>query len=267
MKNSSKYIMYAGSIWIVATLLMTACVEEPVLWNPRSTEQVITQYVETNTDFSEFNNLLISTGLNSLLSVRGPFTLFLPNNTAMRDFYTEKGVGSFTSFSADYQRNLVLNHLIPLKIETSDIGLGALRNVNGIGDYLVTEFSGSDIILNKRSRIVRRNVQTANGVVHVVNKVIPPLENSVYDVVAENPSFSIFAEGLRRTGLVDTLELIEFPFGNRMARTRYTLFAIADTTFNRFGVFNINDLINKYTEDPSTITRLNNGFYRYMEYH
>ncbi|MCK4746182.1 MAG: hypothetical protein KAT15_04065, partial [Bacteroidales bacterium] len=43
--------------------------------------------------------------------------------------------------------------------------------------------------------------------------------------------------------------------------------AVADTTFNRYGITTIDDLIAHYTDAPDSITYLENGFYRYMEYH
>lgn len=267
MKNMALHILMRGKHIFLILMILVSCTEEPVYWNVKSTEQVITQYVESNKDFSEFNKLLENTGLTSLLSVRGPFTLFLPTDKAMNDFYTERNVRSFTEFPEQYRSELVLNHLIPMQIETGDIGLGAIREVNAMGDYLVTEFEGADIILNKRSKIIKRNIPAANGVIHWVDKVIPPVTLSVYEVLEKNPNFSLFTEGLNRTNLKDTLQIIEFPFGNKKARTRYTILAVDNATFGRYGINNIDQLIGYFTNAKDSITYLNNGFYRYMEYH
>ncbi len=267
MKKIIYQLLRVSGLFLISTFVLNSCNEDPVKWDPRSTELVITQYVDANSEFSEFSQLLKSTGLNSLMSVRGPYTLFLPTNAAMTEFYASRGVSSQAALSDEYKRQLVLNHVIPMKIETGDIGLGAIRNQNALGDFLVTEFDAADIILNKKSKIIRRNVQTANGVIHHVNKVVEPFEKSVFQVVKETPGFSLFAQGLERTGLKDTLSIIEFPFGTRKARTRYTILAVADTTFNRFGITNIDQLIAYFTNDPTTIRSLKNDFYRYMEYH
>jgi uncharacterized surface protein with fasciclin (FAS1) repeats len=267
MKKTIRQIAKIASRFLFVAALMFGCTEDPELWNPRSTEQVITQYVATQEDFSQFAEILESTGLNSLLSVRGPFTLFLPTNAALQAYYTSKNVQSHAGFTNEEKNDLVMNHLIPMKIESGDIGLGAIREVNGIGDFLVTEFEGADIILNKESKIIKRDVQTANGVIHIIDKVIDPVSKSVFEVLEDNPSFSLFTEGLRITNIKDTLQLIEFPYGQRMARTRFTILAVADTTFNRYGIHTINDLINYFTNAPDSITYMTNGFYRYMEYH
>lgn len=247
--------------------LLSGCNEDPELWDVKSQNQVISQYVDSKEDFSEFAQILETTGLNSLLSVRGPFTLFLPTNAAMQAYYKEKGVQSAAGFTLEFADQLVRTHMITSQIETGDIGLGAIRDKNAQGDYLVTEFDGAEIIVNKHSKIIKRNIPAANGVIHHIDKVIDPVSKSVYDLLATMPAFSLFTEGLKRTGIKDTLQIITFPFGKKMARARYTILAVADTTFNRYGITNIDQLISYFTSAPESITYINNGFYRYMEYH
>src|SRR5674476_511157 len=165
------------------------------------------------------------------------------------------------------KQTLVFNHLIANEIQTGDVGLGALRDTNSIGDFLVTEFQGSDIIINKQSKIVKRDIPVANGYIDYIDKVIDPVTVSGYDKLASDPSFSIFTEGLKRSGLKDTLQIVNFLYGKKNARTRFTILAVPDTIFKRNGINTIDDLISRYTSSPDSITFLKNGFYRYMEYH
>ncbi|HDS06220.1 MAG TPA: hypothetical protein ENO05_01215 [Bacteroides sp.] len=269
MRTTARRLLFRGSIISVLALalLISGCEEEPEYWKVQSIEQVISAYVASDDDYSDFNGMLEATGLNSLLSVRGPFTLFLPPNAAMEEFYAEKGVSSYTDFSEEFMNDLVLNHLVPSRMETGDFGLGAIRDLNALGDYLVTEFSGSDIIVNKECMIIKRNISAANGVIHKIDHVIEPVTISVYEYLAGNPSYSLFTEGLDRTRLKDTLNVIEFPYGTRMARTRFTVLAVADTTFQRYGISTIDELISHFTDVPDSVTYLKNEFYRYMEYH
>jgi uncharacterized surface protein with fasciclin (FAS1) repeats len=266
MKNRLKILVKKSKILLLG-LVLFGCEVEPVLWEVTAAQQVISEFIESNAEFSEFYGLLEVTGINSLLAVRGPFTLFLPSNIEMQNYYQEKGVASFRDFTEEFQKQLVLNHIITSQIETGDIGLGALREVNGIGDFIVSEFDGSDIILNKSSKIVKRDIRAANGVVHLINRVFDPVTKSVFEVLSSNPSYSIFTQGLEVTNLKDTLQTITFPYGQRVARTRFTILAITDDTFQQFGITSIDDLINNYTDDRTTLTQLQNGFFRYMEYH
>jgi uncharacterized surface protein with fasciclin (FAS1) repeats len=254
-------------ILIGIVFLLTGCQSDIQYCDKKSEEMVISQYVESNTDYSEFNEILEVTGLKSCLSVRGPFTLFLPSNVQMEEYYALKCVKSYTDFDADFLKKLVLNHIITKQFETDLIGLGAIDEQNANGDYIVSEFNGSDIILNKNSKIIKRDIFTANGVVHLIGKVLDPVTKSVFELLESNTSFSVFTEGLKRTHIADTLKTIYFPYGNKTARTRFTILAIADTTFNRFGIYSVEDLIARFTNETDNISCIDNGFYRFMEYH
>jgi uncharacterized surface protein with fasciclin (FAS1) repeats len=256
---------------ILFGLVLFGCEPSPVKYDPSDGKLVISQYVAAHKDkFSEFDKILKKTNLDNLLSVRGPFTLMLPNDDAMKAYYQKMGVTSFEEFTDTMIiYNLVYNHLVMNGIGSSDIGLGALRDTNALGDYLVTEFDGADIIVNKSSRIIDRDIQVANGYIHEIDKVIDPVTDDVYTVLSKDPGYSIFAAGLVKTKLKDTLQIISFPYGKRLARTRFTVLAVADTTYERFGINNIDELIATYstTSNADSLQTLQNGFYRYMEYH
>jgi uncharacterized surface protein with fasciclin (FAS1) repeats len=271
MKRINKYRISRLSRVLLFGLILFGCQPDPVKYDPRADKQVISQYIAAHPEkFSEFEKILKRTNLDNLLSVRGPFTLLLPNDDAMKAYYQKLGVSSFEEFTDTMDiYNLVYNHVVMSGIGSGEIGLGALRDTNALGDFLVTEFDGSDIILNKSARIIDRDIKVANGYIHEIDKVIAPITDDVYMAISKDPGYSIFAEGLNRTKLKDTLGIISFQFGTRKARTRFTLFAVADTTYNRFGIHSIDELIATYssTNDPDSLQTLENGFYRYMEYH
>jgi uncharacterized surface protein with fasciclin (FAS1) repeats len=254
-------------LFFLTSLLVTSCQEEPKLWKVKSTEQVAIDYIENHPEFSEFAKLIEVTGLKSLLGIRGPYTIMLPNNDAMYAYYKEKGVKSLMDFDETFRRKLALNHLITNELNTSDMGLGALRDTNAIGDFLVTEFQGSDIILNRQSKIIDRDVRLANGYAHVIDRVIEPVTKDIYTIISNDPSFKIFAEGLKITGLKDTLQQILFPYGNHNLRTRFTLFAVPDSIYQKHGINTVTDLIKWTGANSDNLNSLNNAFYRYMEYH
>ena len=250
-----------------SSLLFTQCTQDPQYWKVASTDQVAGDYIATHPEYSEFAKLVQLTGMDALLRIRGPYTLFLPTNDAMLAYYREKNVSSLEGLSQETLTSLIRNHLITNEINTSEFGLGALRDTNAIGDYLVTEFDGSDIIIEKHSKLVKRNIRTANGYIHIIDKVIEPVTADIFTVIASDPSYKIFTEGLRLSGLKDTLQLIRFPFGKKVARTRFTVLAVPDTIYQRYGINNVNDLVKWTGANPDSVTYLNNPFYRYMEYH
>jgi len=269
-KTRLKRIIINILILLLANTFYMCEEEQPVLRRSKADKQVITQYIldEVNADmYSEFGEVLKITGLNNLLAVRGPFTLFLPTNDAMNEYYQENNVSSYSDLDTQTLRKMILNHLVALYITSNEIGLGTLRDTNALGDYIATEFLGSDIIVNKTATIIDRDIYTANGVIHAINKVLTPIEDDVYTILQNTPGYSIFTAGLQMTGLMDTLKTIRFPYGSMYARTRFTVLAVADTLYQQYGINSIDDLINYYTDEPDKITELENGFYRYMEYH
>ncbi len=269
MKNIILHTLKPGLALIAGLLLLWACNEEPLYWKVESEYQVMSEYVASRPEqFSEFDAMLQHTKLYRILSTRGPFTLFLPTNEAIQKFYAENGFGSFHDFpDTNMVYRFVYNHLLTNQISSGDVGLGALRDTNALGDYIVTEFRDADIVLNKKSTIIDRDVLTANGYIHVVDEVVPLVTQSLYETLKQNPSYALFTQGLEKTGLSDTLNLITFPYGKKTARTRFTVLAVADTTYNRYGISTIEELMAYYTDVPDSAMYLQNDFYRYMEYH
>ena len=261
-----------GAILIIL-MMAFGCVQEPQLWNLNSEEQVIADYVVNNPDqYSEFGKLLEGAKLNSLLSIRGPFTLFLPTNEAMLNYYQENST-SFEQLELEDMKRLVYNHLILNEIQSSDFGLGAIRDTNAIGDYLVTEFQGADVIINKQAMVTDRDIRTANGFIHQIDKVIDLVTITVYDQLKSDPAYSIFTKGLELSGLKDTLQMISSVYGvkngvNLHMRTRFTILAVPDQVFaDSLGITTVEQLIDHLTTSRDSITHKSNAFYRYMEYH
>jgi uncharacterized surface protein with fasciclin (FAS1) repeats len=268
MKNPIWRLIKGSSKVLLVSLLLFGCDPKVDKWEVQSEDLVISDYVAAHSEFSEFAKLLEITGLDHLLAVRGPFTLFLPSNEVMQEYYASMGVSSYTEFTdPTLVKKLVYNHLVANDIKTSEIGLGAIRDTNALGDFLVTEFQGSDIIINKQSKIIKRDIRAANGYIQLIDKVIDPVTTDIYSLIAANPALTIFAQGLDTTHLKDTLQDIYFMFGSKPARTRFTVFPVPDTIFHRYGINNIGDLIARYTNAADSVTFLENGFYRYMEYH
>jgi len=263
--NSTFIILLVSFITMFS---FNSCEPDPILPAVASAKLVITKYVSQNdTLYGEFDKLLENTGLSSLLSIRGPFTLLLPTDQAMREYCASKGVASVTDFELDFQKDLVYNHLIAAYVTTGDIGEGAIAKENALGVKIATEFHGEDTYFNKTSKLIKRDIKAANGYIQVIDRVLDIVNMSVYDKVASLPQFSIFTKGLEATGLNDTLSKNSIPYGSSMAPTNFTLFAISDSLYNANGIYSLQDLINRYTDKPAEIKNIENGFYRYMEYH
>jgi len=254
---------------LILGLLLSFCSKNPDIGsrlNPD--EEGIYDYLLSNPDqYSEFTKLIELTKSVDLLKGLKNLTYLLPNNTAMRQYYKEKKVNSLADFTDDFRQSLLRNHIVPSIQKTQDIYLGALQDTNALGDYLETEFAGSDILVNKTSKIISRNIAVAGSMIQVIDKVLDPVTKDIYTIISEDPAYSIFSEGLDLTGLKDTLQLITYPYNAKNVRTRFTLLAVADTTYNRLGIQDVNDLITWCGESSADFTSKDHPFYKYIEYH
>jgi uncharacterized surface protein with fasciclin (FAS1) repeats len=257
-------------------LILSGCEERDIQrWEDRSTEQQITQYITARDSiYSEFKKAMDIGNMSSLLSTRGPYTLFLPDNEAMYAYYAKEGINSIEEYDdPDYWRNLVLNHVIPGIYKTGDIPPGSIPEVNGLGDYLIADVEYVEgagqgyLIINKESYVTDENEETANGVIHRINRVIDIVNQTTAEILEETGSYQIFVEGLKRTGIVDTLNRVSVPYGKTDVRTRYTILAVPDSVYNREGIAIIDDLIERFDDENGALTEVSNGFYRYMDYH
>lgn len=93
--------------------LMTSCNSDDVGGNLYTfKEQLMGQYLQGDTTFSEFAKLIEMTKIKGLLNSYGSYTCFAPTNTAMRTFYTLKGKQMLEDFSEDSLKQLAYDHII-----------------------------------------------------------------------------------------------------------------------------------------------------------
>jgi uncharacterized surface protein with fasciclin (FAS1) repeats len=57
-----------------------------------------------------------------------------------------------------------------------------------------------------QAQVVKADIQCSNGIIHVIDSVILPVEQDIVDVAAGNPSFSTLVAAVKAAGLVDTLK-------------------------------------------------------------
>ncbi len=243
------------------------CDENVQEWETESADLVITDYIAAHTDqFSEFNGILIKTGIDNLFRIRGPYTLMLPTDEAMKEYYTRMNVASYKDLDNAVLTELVYNHVFGGAIATANIGLGKLMYKNGLGDAVASELPGTDIVLNKQAKIIKRDIKVSNGYIHYIDHVIDVIRKDIFAIISEQPGLSIFTQGLVKAGLADTLKVLSFTYGTANVRTSYTLLAVPDTLYQRQGINSIDDLIATYATGTN-YTDTSNGLYKYMVYH
>jgi uncharacterized surface protein with fasciclin (FAS1) repeats len=118
--------------------------------------------------------------LASTLEGSGPFTVLAPNNDAFDNFLSLAGFASVEDVPVDVLSQLLLNHVLEGRLDTAPL-------INLGNSYLETSASGpvantnlalyfrasDDIIFNGISSIEERDIVASNGIIHIVDAVIP----------------------------------------------------------------------------------------------
>jgi uncharacterized surface protein with fasciclin (FAS1) repeats len=135
----------------------------------------IVQTAQALPDFSILVEAVVAANLVDTLSGTGPFTVFAPTNAAFASLLAELGVTKAQLLADTALLTKVLTyHVVPGLVLKADVPVGtAITTVQG-ETFTV---SGALAITDKRARvsnIVATDVLTANGVIHVVDKVILP---------------------------------------------------------------------------------------------
>jgi uncharacterized surface protein with fasciclin (FAS1) repeats len=137
----------------------------------------IPRMLETDGRFSTLRAALDSTGLDSLLATRGPYTLFAPPNEAF-DALPPGTMDALLTEQRDRLRTILAQHVVEGRLSTTDAALPQ-QLVTLSGDTLSLRRTQDGIAVNEIA-LIDDNIETANGLLHVLDAVLPPppsLEN------------------------------------------------------------------------------------------
>lgn len=183
------------------------------------TEQTIADFLTENSEYSDMKALFERVRLGdkpeassvmSALSARGNYTLFLPDNEAMKQYLTTKGKSTVEELS-DEEAKLVVYSCIIDNVEQSAYesadfpspGAFALPNLN---DRLLTCLQDDEgILINGVARVLKADIELSNGMVHQVGTVIAPSSDKLYELIGRADNLKFMSYLLSVTNWTDSL--------------------------------------------------------------
>jgi uncharacterized surface protein with fasciclin (FAS1) repeats len=142
--------------------------------------------VDTAVAAGDFNTLVAAVdaaGLVETLKGEGPFTVFAPSDAA----FAALPEGTVDSLLADPQgalTQILLYHVVPGKVMAGDLSDGLTADT-AQGSPVTFTISDSGAMVNN-ANIVATDIETTNGVIHVIDAVlIPELEAAADTAEAE----------------------------------------------------------------------------------
>ena len=171
---------------MLGVLFLTSCSEDD---DPEIIEsQTIVDIASDDDQFSTLVAALQRTNLVATLEGTGPFTVFAPTN----DAFNQLGVDLATISDADLT-NILLYHVLGGSIASTDLGEGqtyastaAAAGPNGTALSVLIERQGSSVSINGEINVTTANVNASNGIIHIVDKVIQPLDIVGHAIANEN---------------------------------------------------------------------------------
>lgn len=170
----------------------------------------LVETAQADPQFSILVEALTAAKLTGTLSAAGPFTVFAPTNTAFAALLTELGITKAALLADTALLTSVLTyHVLAGKVEAAAVAtqLGAAITTLQGGVFKIERGTGLAITdgRNRQSTLTATDIQTTNGVIHVVDKVLLPANKTIVETAQSISDFSILVEAVVAAGLVPTL--------------------------------------------------------------
>ncbi len=198
---------------------------------------------KANGNFTQLVGAVEAAGLKSTLESSGPFTVFAPTDAAFAAF-AASGIDPEASLP-----NILLYHVVPGSLKAADVlAAGTLKTAFDGKSFTVAVRGGDAVITTPdgaTARIVMTDIEADNGIIHVIDAVIPPPVNAldlspagdptktIAEIAVANGNFDTLVAALDAAGLVNVFA----------SPGDYTVFAPTDAAFAALGADTINALL------------------------
>ena len=281
MYNSifKKITRAAGALALPVVAALSSCVAEPDDSNLYTfTGQTIEDFLKVNDDFSNFNYILTRSGYDRLMATYGTYTCFAPTNAAVQEYVdslwadeeceiphngmTEQSVEGLTdSLCTD----IAEYHLVNLEYRMVDMSGDGATILTMLGRSITTSVAtNGSTVLNDVAAITSSDNEMVNGVLHVIDKVVPRSNRLLGNELNNSGKYWLFMQALELTGLDalingETEKNASFTYPRTesygswdvsfvqdayQCRVGYTIFAVSDEVLkNAYGIETIDSLI------------------------
>ena len=159
------------------------------------------------------SNKSVST-MYELLSARGNYTCFAPNNEAITHYVDslyqigEETTNDLTQISDSLAQAIVFNTIIENGNNSAfeSTSFQDPMPTNNMNDrpirvtYSADENGNTQIFINIHAKVIEKDVEVENGYIHVIDNVISPSNATVADLISSTDNTQIFGDLLKTTG-------------------------------------------------------------------
>jgi len=169
-------------------------------------------------------------GLVDTLKGEGPFTVFAPTD----DAFAKLPAGTVESLlkpeNLEQLKNILLYHVVAGKVMAADV-VKLEKAATVLGPSVKITVDGSKVMIND-AEVLITDIETSNGVIHVIDTVIlPPAD--IVDTAGADGRFTTLVAALQAADLVDALK----------AAGPFTVFAPTDDAFAKLPAGTVESLL------------------------
>ncbi|MCB0652167.1 MAG: fasciclin domain-containing protein [Saprospiraceae bacterium] len=258
---------------LFCSMVITSCVKEHLETRFFSEDELtITAYLESNEEeYSMLLDLLDRANFKNAFNAYGTYTMFIYSNSALSAYLESKGYASVADMSIEEAQTLVRYHALNSVITSSSLGFGKLPVKNLEDDELVSSFDSTGlqgIIINRESRVLKRDIELSNGILHVIDRTLDPITNSIVQEMEEKGGYSIFLQAAQATGFYDVLnDIYDTLQTGEVQRKYFTVFAESDVIFKAQGINDFDQLKNLYNNGINNPSDPGDSLYQFMANH
>jgi len=198
-------------------------------------QQPTTDILDTAVVAGSFKTLaaaLQAAGLVETLKGKGPFTVFAPTDEA----FAKLPAGTVESLLKPENKGQLVSiltyHVVSGNVAAKQaVTLKNAATVNG--QRIDLSINGEQLKLNGKATVVKADIACSNGIIHVIDRVILPVQKNILEVAAEAGSFSTLAAAIKAAGLADALS----------GKGPFTVFAPTDEAFAKLPAGTVESLL------------------------
>jgi uncharacterized surface protein with fasciclin (FAS1) repeats len=140
-------------------------------------------------------------GLEEALRGEGPLTVFAPTDEA----FAALPEGTVEALLADIPTltDILLYHVVEGEVMAADVVM--LESAQTLqGQYVDIAVDGDSVMIDD-AEVIITDIQTANGVIHVIDSVIQPETRDIVDIAVEDGRFTTLVAAVQAAGLEEAL--------------------------------------------------------------
>lgn len=216
------HVRWIGSVLMLClSFSLGSCTEEIDESNfAIKEEKTISEYIESTPGFSlikiVFDNVKLgksvdASTLTNVLSTRGNYTAFIPNDAAMQKYLTELGISTVEEMTPE-QMELIANSCIidngdQSAYESADFPTPGSFIMPNLKNRIVTcrADENGDFIIGGTSKVIKSDIELSNGMLHIVESVISPSNKMLPDLIAQAGNMRIMSHLLTATKWADAM--------------------------------------------------------------